>query len=143
LLGAALTAVAGYVGVLINDRREHRKWLRDEKVRVYAAFLKTQADLYSALRVRPYQNEDATEKALPAVQAHHDVRMDLVASAPVGTAVGRLGGYWVAIILSGDLSSTDEGQRLFEDACEDYDQALSEVVTLMRRDLGTAARIRA
>ncbi|UPL12192.1 hypothetical protein [Microbacterium sufflavum] len=37
--GVLLTIIAGGIGALIQHRREHSKWLRDQRLRVYAEYI--------------------------------------------------------------------------------------------------------
>jgi|GEM_PF-3179177 len=54
--GVAVTIIAGAIGALIQHRREHSKWLRDQRLRVYSEHLAATDDF-----LRAAQNGDPAE----------------------------------------------------------------------------------
>ncbi|WP_161965013.1 hypothetical protein [Ornithinimicrobium cerasi] len=90
---AALAAVLGVViGSLLTERREHRTWLRDQKMQVYSELIglseyadNIRSDVWDVDRFREYQ------------QRHNDLlaRISLIGSQEMVLAAGdlhRLGG---------------------------------------------------
>lgn len=59
--GVALTIIAGAIGALIQHRREHTKWLRDQRLRVYSDHLAATDDF-----LRAAQNGDPAEAQVVA-----------------------------------------------------------------------------
>lgn len=54
--GVLLTIIAGGIGALIQHRREHSKWLRDQRLRVYTEHMAATADY-----LRAAKNGDVSE----------------------------------------------------------------------------------
>ena len=59
--GVVLTITAGAIGALIQHRREHGKWLRDQRLRVYTEFLAAHDGL---IRINDSGSEPGTEQRL-------------------------------------------------------------------------------
>lgn len=59
--GVLLTIVAGGIGALVQHRREHSKWLRDQRIRVYSEHLAATDDF-----LRAAQNGDPAEAQVVA-----------------------------------------------------------------------------
>lgn len=70
--GVALTIIAGAVGALIQHRREHSKWLRDHRLRVYTEHLAATDNFLRAAHKGDVSEESAVAsdaiRALSALQ---------------------------------------------------------------------------
>ncbi len=61
--GAGLTAVAGFIGALLQSRREHDKWVREQRYNAYLAYVHAD-DRYTAVR----REIEASNSAFEAVR---------------------------------------------------------------------------
>jgi predicted benzoate:H+ symporter BenE len=65
--GAVVAALAGIIGAIIQGRREHSKWVREQRYTAYTAFAAAVAHLHSATAAHPQVPEAAVIHA--AIQA--------------------------------------------------------------------------
>lgn len=95
--GVLLTIIAGGVGALIQHRREHSKWLRDQRLRTYTEFLAAHDGL---IRINDPGSDAGTEqrviRSVGAVQlvgpddlSAAAVQHNLVMLRMVGAAIAR------------------------------------------------------
>lgn len=74
VLGAAVTLAGVLLGAWLNDRREHRKWLRDQRLQASAQFVAAGIQLYRA------QGEEANGNENESLRRERLHQLDLSAA---------------------------------------------------------------
>lgn len=99
--GVALTIIAGAIGALIQHRREHSKWLRDQRLRVYTEFLAAHDGLVRINERGSGTGEQIVIKSVGAVQLvgpadvaeaavkHNQVMLGMLSTALARRAEGK------------------------------------------------------
>jgi hypothetical protein len=108
--GVILTIIAGALGALIQHQREHSKWLRDQRLRVYTEFLAAHDGL---IRINDSGSDPGTEqKVIRSVGAVQLVGPEDVSAAAVAHSQVMMGMVGAAIQRrqqrKGDTAATND-----------------------------------
>lgn len=128
--------VAGAFSVynrVATSSEEHAKWLRNEKVKAYGAFLKS-AEMLVVVCTSVWAGRGKTEDAVSALRESQLGELELLAPPALRKSAMELdeasGKVYVAMV------SRDE--KAYDHAIEDFDKLKQEYVSMAQQDLGIA-----
>lgn len=125
----------GFVSWWLESRSEHRRWLRDEKLRATSEFLNSIYSL-SALMIKLNPGEPQPPELLDHVTNSEQSRISLVAPRPVIEAAQRVTGSisdWSGMQAHGSENEMLSSFTTFRDRITDFTVAV-------RSDLGTGRK---
>jgi hypothetical protein len=134
--GAALTAGAGFIGAWLQSRREHSRWLREQRYEAFSRFMgyqhridviKNKSDRLDA-QMASASTDAKRDLLLADLEAHRSALGELEAAIPDAVT---------AIYILGSLDVQAKGKTYMQGRLDgDYSAAETAFLKAMRASLG-------